>query len=85
MLGLIFPSLPILSSPADPGTVTLLGPVGGGFTPIRCYLPNTGPDPTEITPPLKKSWSLFIKYQFRSFMSGDSPRETGILSLCLTI
>jgi hypothetical protein len=54
MLGLIFPIFPIFSSP--PGIVTLLGPVGGGFIPIRCYFPITGPPPTEdIPPPLKKS------------------------------
>jgi len=28
---------------------------------------------------------LFIKYQLRSFINGDSPRDYGILSLYLTI
>ena len=55
--------------------------------PIRCYFPMTGPGPTEMPPPppLKKSWSLFIKYQFRSFIRGDSPRDSGTLSLYRTI
>jgi hypothetical protein len=51
MLGLILANyFPSLSSGLE-----VVGPLGGGFIPIKCYLPITGPDPTvtQLPTPVK--------------------------------